>query len=280
MLRTEERRERDVGILEQPIGGMRKLRVNRRRVADQPDTASGDEVTIGGEQSIDAGRDEPLANGRGNRHRQIVAPETVGRLRNLLEPIKPIRVVRVIRGCLPGLAASRAQAHLVGQRLCEETRAEGIREDVAPESVEDFPIVADEDDIPFLLDDVGDGVPGKRRRSGTAGEDRAESSEDQPSARLRGIIGHRRGRGEMTRLCADDAVTGFDDRQSFGRHHGLQTRQVLQPIEHLALDFDFFLWQRQAVQIRQEGGERIRLRRGSRRLPPPPPFLEFRVVPS
>ena len=52
MLRAEERRERDVGILEQPIGGMRKARVNRRRVADEPDTASGDQVTIDGEQTI------------------------------------------------------------------------------------------------------------------------------------------------------------------------------------------------------------------------------------
>ena len=84
----------------------------------------------------------------------------------------------------------------------------------------------------------------------------------------------------MTRLCADDAMAGFDYRQPFGRNHGVETRQVLQPLEHLALDFDLLLRQGQAVQIRQEGGERIRLRRGSCRLPPPPPFLEFRVTPS
>ena len=55
--------ERDVRILEQPIDDVREARVDRRRVADEPDTASGDQVTIDGEQAIDAGRDEPLANG-------------------------------------------------------------------------------------------------------------------------------------------------------------------------------------------------------------------------
>jgi hypothetical protein len=51
----------------------------------------------------------------------------------------------------------------------------------------------------------------------------------------------------MTRFCADDTMAGFDDRQPFGRNHGVQPREVVQPLEHLALDFDFFLWQGQAV---------------------------------
>ena len=46
MLRAEERRQRDVGIFEQPVGGVRKARVDRRRVADEPDAAAGDQATI------------------------------------------------------------------------------------------------------------------------------------------------------------------------------------------------------------------------------------------
>ena len=59
-----------------------------------------------------------------------------------------------------GIGGSSVRAHLFGQRLCEEASAEGIRKDVAPESVEDFPIVADEDDIALLPDDVATACQG------------------------------------------------------------------------------------------------------------------------
>ena len=64
MLRAEECRERDVRIVEQPVGGMRQAGVDRRRVAHEPDAAAGNQPAIDGEESIDAGRDDLTADRR------------------------------------------------------------------------------------------------------------------------------------------------------------------------------------------------------------------------
>ena len=44
-----------VRIREQPIGAVREVRIDRRRVADEADAAAGDQPAVGGEQTIDSG---------------------------------------------------------------------------------------------------------------------------------------------------------------------------------------------------------------------------------
>ena len=74
MLRPEERGQRDIGIAVQPVGAVGEGGVDRRRVADEADAAARNQTAIDGEQSIDAGRDDLVADKRGDRHPEIVAP--------------------------------------------------------------------------------------------------------------------------------------------------------------------------------------------------------------
>ena len=240
MLRAEERRERDVGILEQPVGGMREAGVDRRRVADEPDAASGNQPAIDREQTIDAGRDDLAADRRARQ----ACRDCSARRRS---------------------AASRRAVGSGGPARGPAPAAERVGEDVAAESVERLAIVADEDDVAILLHDIRHRVPRERQRPGAAGEDRARAGEDQPAARLCGVIRHRGRRAEVTRLGADDAVAGLDDGQPLGGKRRLQAHELVEPVEHLALDLDFFLRKRQAVQICREGP---RPRRPPARRPP------------
>ena len=98
MLRPEERRQRDVRIRMQPIGGVRQAAVDRGRVADQTDAAAGNQTSIDGEQAIDAGCDDLAADDRGNRHNGDCSASTVSR---------------------PGMEASRAPGSAAGTlRAC------------------------------------------------------------------------------------------------------------------------------------------------------------------
>ena len=150
MLRPEERRQRDVRILMQPVGGVRQAAVDRGRVADQADAAAGNQRPIDGEQAIDAGCDDLAADDRGNRHngdcsarhRIAARHETEGGPRFKLPP----------------------GARAAGKRPRQEAGAERIGEHIAPEAVERFAVVPDEDDVALLLHDVGDGVPGECQR--------------------------------------------------------------------------------------------------------------------
>ena len=113
-----------------------------------------------------------------------------------------------------GLRTTAPPARAAGECPRQEAGAERIGEYIAPEAVERFAIVPDEDDVALLLHDVGDGVPGECQRSSPAGKDRPRAGEDEPPARLRRIVRHG-GRGaEMTGFGADHAVPRLDERQA------------------------------------------------------------------
>ena len=74
MLRPEERRERHVGVVVQPVGAVGQPRIHRRRIAHESDAPARNQPAVDAQQTLDSWRDDLTldADGRGCRHRQIV----------------------------------------------------------------------------------------------------------------------------------------------------------------------------------------------------------------
>ena len=71
VLRSEERRQRDLGILKEPIRGVLELRVDRGWVAHEADALARDEPAIERQESIDPGCDGLTSSCGGRRHDEL-----------------------------------------------------------------------------------------------------------------------------------------------------------------------------------------------------------------